>query len=275
MRTAVLAVAVVLALAGPLTGATTHPTPATHYQSLINDHHAHPTGMTVVVVPSAYVARDGTLLNPTLLTIDVGTQAVLEAIDYWNWALREFEDEHPQLAHVTYTTKVLGVDATLQDVADARILVVSAMVNDRTAFLFHLGLGLPTYPPYFVQARGSNPMELCTVWNTGAGSRVADVHPMRLRNLALHEFGHCLAAGHTHGSDSFGTPYPSAVKDELLDPMAGAVATYRQCISNLNMAGLAEAYQWLPGAWQPHDGQIYMRQADYDQTCMPTSLARF
>ncbi len=49
----------------------------------------------------------------------------------------------------------------------------------------------------------------------------------------------------------------------------------RQCISNLNVQSLAEGYAFLPGPWQPHDGETFMLQGVYETACMPEALERF
>jgi len=280
------------------------PSPETHYFSRINAHHDNPTNMSVVVVPSGYLSSTAHLGNlgwigPDALRDAPGTQAVLEAIDYWAWMIDEFEDVHPQLAHVSYHVKILGVDADASSLATAKIVVTTAMAQDPFPFVFHLGIGLPTLPPTALTNPGNTPMRLCTTWNTGLGAwnntadqalfgdGPTDVDPLRLRNLAIHEFGHCLATGHTGGETRGGHPDSRVCNSHntcYLAPNAGThdedVMSYvhgffRQCLSNLNLQSLAQAYAFLPGAWQPHPRETYMVKGDYAQTCMPQSLGRF
>lgn len=257
------------------------PDPDTNYFSRINPTQRDPTDLSVVVVPAAYLSSSAMVgdtgwIGPNALHEQPGTQAALEAIDYWAWAVDLFETEHPQLAHVAWTTRVVGHDATPGDVQEADIVVTTAMANDPVPlFLFHAGLGLPTVPP-----RGllypDGPVDRCTVWNTGVGAPAADQDPFRLRNLVLHEFGHCLGVGHTGESvggeicNGEGVCYDE-VPGDVMNAVHGAE---RQCISNLNVQSLAEGYAWLPGHWQGHDDETYMQKADYERTCMPAALER-
>lgn len=272
----------------------------------MNAHHQNPTDMDVVVIPagyfssSAYTANTG-WIGPNALLTAPGTQAVLEAIDYWVWTIDQYQGTNPQLAHLTWETTVLGVNAGLDDLNDAEIIVTTAMVGDPSMFMFHLGLGLPTHPIQSFTNSGGSPMQVCTTWNTGLGSEgntmeslffqgPADRDPLRLRNLAIHEFGHCLATGHTGGETTcsiggsqvaavrnaenvcYGAPNAGALNEDVMSSVHGKT---RQCLSNLNIQSLAEAYAWLPGGWQAHDDETYMPKSAYQQTCMPSSLNRF
>lgn len=275
----VLAASLMLVLLAVAPSASGSPSPSTHYYSLINTTHLDPEDMTVIVVPPGYVSPSAmypvnwVLVDP--IGENPGVQATLEAIDYWAWAVGDAVSDHSQLAYLTWTTKVLGVDATIADLAGADIVVNTAMTTD-TPFIFHLGLGLPTLP-WQTLLLANTYMTHCTVWNTGVGSETSDNDPIRLRNLVVHEFGHCLAVGHTGTSlglahcDSAGDCYSPPADDV----MSQVVGDERQCISNLNIQSLAEGYAWAPGTWAPHDGETYMDKDDYALSCMPTSMNRF
>lgn len=302
------AVATVLLLVAPFAMAAS-PDPATHWFTRINVTHKEPEGMTVVVVPAVYFSEsamvdDVSWLGPDALLTEPGTRAALEATTYWAWMLDASEAAYPALAHLTYTTKVLGVDATVADLAEANIVINTGMVADPAAFVFHAGLGLPTTP---LQAFlfDSGGQDVCTVWNTGVGqegdseevdaakrafndaglpvrfrlSEERDVSPTRLRNLILHEFGHCLGAGHM--GESLGFEHSNAegvvYEDHPTDVLSVAVGDHRQCLSNANMLSLAEGYAWtLSGTtWMPHDAEAYMLKSAYAQTCLPATLQTY
>lgn len=254
------------------------PAPADYWLSLINQTHRDPTGMTVVIVPPVYASKEAMVDDTSWVGTDLSqlpaVLATREAIDYWAWMIDQKAAAYPDAAYVTWTTKTLGVDATPFDLANANIVVNTAMVSDPIPILlFHLGLGLPVYPVENVVFAGF-PMTKCTVWNTGAGGDASDTDPMRLRNLVLHEFGHCLGVGHTGTSlglqhcNSNGTCYGNHPDDV----MSNVIGSSRQCLSNLNLQSLDEGYAWKPGTtWVNHDGETYMDKDDYEMTCLPSS----
>ena len=60
-------------------------------------------------------------------------------------------------------------------------------------------------------------------------------------------------------------------------PIRDVEAKAAQCLSNLNVQSIAEGYAFLPGDWEPHDGETFMLKSAYDATtaCMPQALERF
>lgn len=281
LRNLLAALTIGLVLVAP-TVVAADPSPSSYWLSLINTTHYQPTGMTVVVVPAAFFSYGAMVVNrtwigPDALAKEPGVLAALEAISYWDWMLRQYHNAHPQLARVTWTTKVLGVDATPADLAAADIVVNTAMAADPAPFLFHLGLGLPTASEWLVDDDAGQ--RVCTVWNTGLGQLRGDVGAIRLRNLVVHEFGHCIGAGHTGTSlgldhcNANGTCYDSH-PDDVMSQVGGAT---RQCLSNLNVQSVAEGYAWATSAtsgWQPHDGETYMAKNQYATKCMPSAMNR-
>jgi hypothetical protein len=268
------------------------PSPSTYWFSRINSTHLDPRHMIVVVVPSAYVSKSAEIdqrdwIGTQALANEPGVLATVEATAYWNWMIRQSESQYPQLKQLTYTTKVLGVDATAADVQNAKIVVNTAMVADPAPFLFHLGLGLPTLPATVLadnvvrfNGQPGPGNDVCTVWNTGIGQETVDRSPVRLRNLVIHEFGHCLGAGHT--GESVGLSHCNAnntcYDNHPTDVMSQVFGNARQCLSNLNVQSLAEGYAWATSAtatWQPHDEETYMLKSAYATTCMPASMDRF
>lgn len=266
----------------PLAAGIHSPGLAAWYFSKIRPSQADPTAMEIVVVPPAYVSEDGLATDPLAAvpgTLDRATGAMLEAIAYWEWAIRQHESEFPALRHLAWSTRVVGADATLEDVQQAEI----ALIADAAAVPVKLvgrwtGYALPTFPPWREVADTGDPMTRCTAVVAGVGENPGDPEYVRFRNFALHEFGHCLAAGHTGGESSGGTvcnleqvcysPPPG-------DVMALANGEVRLCLSNLNLQSLAEAYDHLPGPWEEHDGETYMQKSEYAQFCMPEVMERF
>ncbi|HWG90484.1 MAG TPA: hypothetical protein VNZ52_06495 [Candidatus Thermoplasmatota archaeon] len=270
-------------LAAPAAFAATAPTRATHWMSLINPTHAAPTEMTVVVIPPGYYSTEAMVertgwIGPNPLLSHPGTQAILEATDYWTWMIDQYEGQYPWLAQVSYTVKVLGVDATAEDLQDAEIIITTTMVADTDLIVYHLGLGLPTLP-WPVLLNGNRGMDTCNVINTGFGQFEEDESPGRLRNLVIHEFGHCLGVGHT--GTSLGLPHESSTGQEFdshpTDVMSKVVGDKRQCLSNLNVLSLAEGYRWVGqgGTWRKPVPEVYLEKSAYTTRCMPASMNRF
>ena len=258
------------------------PNPETHWLSLINTTHENPTGMKVVVVPPIFFSQQAVLadtswLGPNALMEFPGVRAALEAIDYWDYMLHDGPYQH--VDGLSWNVLVLGADATPLDLLDASIVVYTAMVTDPLPFIVHFGIGLPTLPPELLLAGrpGESPQNLCTVINTGIGGDPGDQEPVRLRTLIVHEFGHCIGAGHT--GTSLALPHQSregvVYESHPTDVMSVVFGTERQCISNLNVQSLAEGYAFLPGPWAGHDAQTFMPKTDYATHCMPSALERF
>lgn len=269
------------------------PTPTSNYWfSRINATHLQPTGMTVVVVPSAYASKSANVddrdwITANLLRDQPGVRATVEAIEYWAWMIDQYESTYPQLKRLTFTAKILGVDATQADLQTADIVVNTAAVTDPVPFVFHLGVGLPTLGPQALSESVvrfvGQPMSgqtLCTVWNTGLGQEDGDQSPTRLRNLVIHEFGHCIGAGHT--GESLDQPHcnddDQCYDNHPSDVMSLVVGDERQCLSNLNVLSLAEGYAWATtptATWQPHDEEVYQAKSAYAVRCMPASLEKY
>lgn len=259
------------------------PSPSTTWFSLINSTHTDPTDMTVIIVPAAFFSSSANLGNTSWIGAEAlyrepGVQAALEATLYWTWMIDQYESTYPQLARLSYTTKVLGYDATPADLANAKIVVNTAMVADPMFFVFHLGLGAPTFPlNWWLDPEAGH--DICTVWNTGLGQESGDVGAIRLRNLVIHEFGHCLGVGHT--GTSLGAPHCNAngtcYTSHPTDVMSSVFGNARQCLSNLNVMSIAEGYAWATSptaTWQPHDGEVYLAKSQYQTRCMPAALNR-
>jgi len=260
------------------------PDPATHWLSLINTTHEKPRGMRVLVVPPAYFSQQAMItdlswLGGNPLAQSPGVRAALEAMDYWDWMLHDGPFAAANLVDLSWTAHVLGVDATAEDLSNPSIVVLTGMVTDPLPFVFHFGIGLPTYPfdSLFEDRPGRSSQQICTVVNTGVGGDAGDQEPARLRNLVLHEFGHCIGAGHT--GTSLDMPHQSwegvEYESHPTDVMSKVFGEARQCLSNLNVQSIAEGYAFLPGPWQPHDGETFMLKTDYATVCMPVSLERF
>lgn len=243
--------------------------PSGTYYSHINWQFEDPSDLGVVVVPPAYVSEEGVFDDLSWLSGGdpvndyPGVQVVLEVIDYWEWILDQHAERWPVLEEVRWTTRVVGVDATPVDVATADIVVLTGAVADPGPLPGHAGIGQP------VPCVASPTQEKCLVINTTSGSRGDEVANMRLRNLAIHEFGHCLSAGHTYNG-SGGSPLGEN------DVMASIDVVERQCISNLNVQSIAEGYRFLVDAGAaPGSGWTTMPAHEYAQDCIPAGLERY
>lgn len=275
----------VLLLTAPVLAAASEPTRETHWLSLINKTHRDPGSITVTVVPPGVLGIDPYTGDPTWVGPQAAhemppTQAVLEAVDYWAWVIDEYESTWPHLAGLHYDVQIVGRDVRADVIPLSDIVISTAMVMDPVPFLFHAGLGLPTWGTQaLLGPRESTGMNVCTVWNTGAGVERDDGSMFRLRNLVIHEFGHCLAVGHT--GTSLGLDHCSkdhgCFDQHPTDVMSNVHGADRQCISNLNVQSLADGYHWLAtgSTWRPHAGETFMKKSDYAESCMPADLERF
>jgi hypothetical protein len=258
--------------------------PSTHWLSLINTTQREPADVRVVVVPPVYFSQQaflgGNLIDTSDLVMSLpGVRAAMEAIDYWEWMLHDGPFAPARLQGLRFPARVLGADATVDDLAAANIVVLTGMATDPLPFVFHLGLGLPTLPPDVLlgEGPGAAPQDVCTVINSGIGANPEDREPARLRNLVIHEFGHCLGAGHT--GTSLGADHTSrdgtVYESHPTDVMSVVFGDSRQCLSNLNVQSVAEGYAFLPGNWAPHDSETFLPKTDDDTACMPAALERF
>lgn len=296
------ALSLVALLAVPATGlASDSPSPDDYLFTRINTTHANPRDMSVVIVPPAYVTQDGMLqdlgwVGPSVRD-QVGVQVALEATDYWTWMIDQSEGAYPNLARLNYRVTVLGDDATAADVQAADIVILTGFVADPVPFLVFAGIGLPLLPLNAFITNDNAGQTTCIVANTGVGATgipnpdlpvfgplfvpQQDLeHPDTLRNLILHEFGHCLGAGHV--GESLGLEHCNAenvcYENHPTDIMSVALGDRRQCLSNANMLSLAEGYAWLTSStatWQPHDAEAYILKSKYAQTCMPAELENY
>ncbi len=149
--------------------------PETHWLSLINTTHAQPQDVRVVVVPPVYFSQQAflgsNLIDTSNLVMSLpGVRAAMEAIDYWDWMVHDSPFAPANLEELQFPARVLGVDATFDDLAGANIVVLTGMVTDPLPFVFHFGLGLPTLPPNLISTGpGAASQDVCTVINTGVG----------------------------------------------------------------------------------------------------------
>lgn len=246
----------------------TDPDPALYWFSELLPALAPPVDEVVVLVSVPGYAPDGDALSGPSLAL----AAVAEAVDDWSWTLAQNAGAYPQLAGMTLTTRMEGVDASALDAARARILV-SVVDAEPSPLGFQLAVAAPDPLAPDVGTTA------CTVTIAVLGDRAGAVDAMHVRNLALHEVGHCLGLGHTGVSggsicNANGTCYDG----HPADAMSVLDVTARQCASNLNVLALGEAYAWRVspgGAWAPNDGESYQLKADYAQACMPDALRRF
>ena len=257
---------VLLALA-PLAAAT-DPDPALHWFAEMIPSLAPPVEEVVVLVAvPGYAPDDDPASGPAL-----AMAAVAEATGYWSWALAQSASAYPQLAGFTLVPRLEGVDATAADAARARI-VVNVADAEPSPLGFQLAVAVADPLATDVGATA------CTVTISALGRAFGGVDGLHVRNLALHEIGHCLGLGHTGVSgtgmcNANGTCYDG----HPTDLMSVLDVDERQCVSNLNAQALGEAYAWRAppaGAWAPNDGETYMLKADYAQACMPDALRRF
>lgn len=244
------------------------PDPALYWFSDLLPSLAPPPGPVVVLIMvPGYVPDADPLSGPAL-----AVSGIAEATDYWTWTFTHGTGAYPQFAGITLTARVLGVDASPEDVERAMITV---NVADAEPTLAGTQLAFALQDP-LAPVRGASH---CTIGIDSLGDYPEAVEGMQVRNLALHEIGHCLGLGHTGISggshcNANGTCYDG----HPTDLMSVLDVEGRQCVSNLNLHGLGEAYAWRtsPTAeWGPNDGETYLLKSEYAQTCMPASLERF
>jgi hypothetical protein len=256
------------------------PSPEDHWMAYVGHTHPRPTDMLVVVAPPAYADLTGPAPAPAS---DAALAAVLEALDYWAWFLQQGAATDPHLRYLSFHVEVLGRDATQADLARADVVVSLGGATAPVAGDVWAGSGNPIPPPGAPAAYQDG---RCVLQADGVAGSVGAQRLDLLRNSMLHEFGHCLGAGHT--GESGGSPHcdgsealgvgGTCYDSHPTDVMSVVLDDRRQCLSNLNLQTLSVGYAWLDGpdaAWQPAPVATYMLKSDYATTCMPDALARY
>lgn len=272
VATALLTALVTLAVAGISPARAEQCTSSSGCEFWDNDYHEYvlydedTVNIDVLIVPpiSPFATRD-------IVTVE-------KAIDAWDTAVNDMGDAWfaDNLTIHRYTLgKVVPPAAAIND---PEIIVVSAEYNP--VLLFGIGLqdpfgicgGLQTLwlsPPhqhngwYVQQAECSSGGYRCLVLNTnfllgGANS---------MYDLAAHEFGHCLGAGHVGDALDFDAKtFPDA------DVMSYQQHTHVNCVSNLNIEVLQGVYAPLlsrpSSEWLSAGDYVAMDPNDYTQeTC--------
>ncbi|HEY4497048.1 MAG TPA: hypothetical protein VI432_02780, partial [Candidatus Paceibacterota bacterium] len=229
------------------------------------------------ILPPVYFSSEAMLLNPDWIGSEAlyrhpAVQAALEATEYWAWFIGKNAPEFPHLANLSWETKVLGYDAGYAEFMDADIIIDIAMVSDPHAGSQHAGLASGNY-------NHVSGKQYCLATNAGIGAMQESDQPTDLRNIVLHEFGHCIGAGHT-GSfppNEQCSPTYGCFDNQPEDVMTGNSHYKRNCLSNINLFSLAEIHDSLPpiqnAGW--YDGEAFVLKEDYGQTCMPEAMNRF
>ncbi|MBI2013341.1 MAG: PKD domain-containing protein [Candidatus Colwellbacteria bacterium] len=237
-----------------------------------------PVGLKVVILPPAYFSVRAMVQNQSWIGPDAtyrhpAVQAAMEAAEYWEWFLAENSQQFTQLSGLSWTIKVAGYNAGPEEVRTADILIAIAMVGDPIPFVKHSG-----------EARWeSNPLNsgkpVCITKHEGIGEYQNSQQPVDLRNLVLHEFGHCIGAGHsgawpetTHCSPRYG-----CFKNQPDDVMTGHKWNERNCLSNLDLFALAEAYDWREPIKNDklYDDEVFIPKTSWTSTCIPEGMKRF
>jgi hypothetical protein len=222
------------------------------------------TDTRVLLVPPTH----GDLGNPLGPTVLDYIDATLRGIRGWTTAMDRFAADYPQYSYLRDITVDIEIFDGVNPVDPAGYDVIIGYVATGPVFrgvaaqapVGHSDLrriGLDGYAHY------SGRLILLSLFATSprAGQMLPDFPEVNdLEIVTLHEFGHTFGLGHTRtwhpelGPDLMNSPATfvygdgSAVGD-------GGERTEMQCLSSLNLYGMAVLYRWIPsGEWVPTSG---------------------
>lgn len=212
------------------------------------------TDLDIVILPPATGPVYNQELEPFpegthLLTESPYVQATQDAIQAWENAISLHAEQAPNATHLSefsFDTRVVGDNATLEDLESADILVAYASsLGPVAGFAWNSG--------WYHQERQT---QHCTIVNSQMaryGFTSDDMY-----NIHVHEFGHCLGLDHPEEPqrDVMASGYGTTPGDP---------DTERRCISTLNLQGIEAAYAWIPQEeWTPPPEEAQLAQAMFE-----------
>lgn len=228
--------------------ATGTPLPATHAEVLL-------------VPPAAIDPMSATLPTEYL-------DATLAGIDEWDRALAAFGAKYPQYAYLSQLDAHVEVFEGAPQRAGYDVIIVWApytgpifrgLASDFTgggfcAYACFLP-GMMSFHDQFIEPYAHSATRLIIMSSFAAAPRSGQVLPDfpeadDVYNVMMHEFAHTWGLGHTttwtaaHGPDLMNSPYAHVFGDG--DPLGdGGERTGRDCISSLDLYGMARMYEWV------------------------------
>lgn len=224
----------------------------------------------VLLVPPTH----GDLGNPIGPTVKDYLDTTLRGIHRWTAALDEFATDYPEYDYLRDITVEVEIFDGADPVDPAGYEVILVYVAAGPAFR-GVAADVGDDPESIARSAGIN-----TVNYTGryialslfgsaprAGQVAYDFPELNdLEIVTLHEFGHTFGLGHTKtidaelGHDLMNSP-ASFVYGDGSTIGDGGERTKMQCLSSLNLWGMAHLYRWVPsGVWRGTGGSGFMPQ---------------
>lgn len=218
------------------------------------------TDTQVLLVPPLH----GDLGNPLGPNVLDYIQATIDGIRQWELSIDSFIDKYPQFSYLDEIEVSIEVFDEVNPVDPAGYDVVIGYVAAGPAFRgVATDLGDPFIEDILPGTHYSGRYIALSLFGSAprAGQVAYDFPELvDLKNVTIHEFGHTFGLGHTRtwhpvlGADLMNSPASFVYGDG--SPVGdGGERTDPDCLSSLNLYGMAELYSWIPGGyWYPETG---------------------
>jgi hypothetical protein len=216
----------------------------------------------VLLVPPMH----GDLGDPSGPTVLDYIQATVDGIKIWEPAIDAFVAKYPQFSYLDEIEVTIEIFDELNPVDPVGYDVVIGYVAAGPAFR-----GVATDAGgVFIQDilpgthYSGRYIALSLFGSSPRAGQVMYDFPevMDLKNVTAHEFGHTFGLGHTTtwhpvlGADLMNSP-ASFIYGNGATIGDGGERTAEDCLSSLNLLGMAELYRWVPdGAWRSSGGWV-------------------